>query len=257
MPRAVLPLSLLLLLLAAAPRAAQADARREAQAHLARATELHGAGAFAEALTELTIAYSLDPQPDLLYAIAQTHVQLGNCPQAILFYRRFLSTRPERVAASAALEAIEVCETAPPPPEPPPEPEPVVEPPPPPPEPVVEPPPPPPPPPPAPGARPWHRDPLGLALVGGGVVLGAAAGVTYALARGDLDRAEDAPTYAEYVDLVDRGRTRRLVAGVLGGAGVTVAVIGVVRLARRGARSPDVAVVPTAGGGLVSWAGRF
>ena len=255
MTRATLALPLLLLA-AATPAARADDARTEAQRHVTRATELHGQGKFAEALGELSMAYSLDPQPNFLYAIAQTHVQLGDCEHAILFYRRFLSTRPERLAADAAREAIDVCEHAPPPPPPPPE---------------ATPPPPPDPgpvrepttttPPPATvrvvRERAWYGDKLGVALVGGGVLLGAGGAVVYAMARSDLDHAESAPTYAGYLDGLDRARGKRLAAGVLAGAGATLVVVGVVRLARHGERAPDVAIVPTSGGGLVSWAGRF
>ena len=98
------PLLVVVALLAglALPRAARADAKQEADARMAKATELYSAGKFAEALNELTVAYTLDPRPELLYAIGQMHVQLGNCPQAILFYERFLSTKPEAVPAAAA-----------------------------------------------------------------------------------------------------------------------------------------------------------
>ena len=254
---------------AVAPRAAHADAKTEARAHLAKATELHAAGRFREVLAELTIAYALDPQPDVLYAIAQTHVALGDCTQAIIFYRRFLSTRPDRLAADAALEAIDVCEHAPPAPM------------------TSEPVPGPPdgagagtgPTPPAgddrarppadapasgppivtsatPAPRRWYHDRVGVGLVGGGVLLGAGAGITYALARGALDDAEDAPTYAGYLDLVDRGQQRRVIASVLAGGAVAATAVGAYHLWRH-TRAPEVTVVPARGGGMVSWAGRF
>jgi hypothetical protein len=232
----------------------------------------------------------------VLYAIAQIHVALGDCTQAITFYRRFLSTHPARMAADAAREAIDVCEHAPPaavstdpgasagsgsdtgtgpasgagvdpgtasaPAS----------------EPGSD---------AASGAEPgsgatsagsatvdpgagelgvtmpaprrsraWYRDPVGVSLVGGGVVLGVAASVTYVLARNDLDEAETAPTYAGYLELADRGNDRRLMGGVLAGAGVAATAAGVYRLWRH-SRAPDVALVPTRDGGVVSWAGSF
>src|SRR5512139_497335 len=118
----------LLLLLALIPTTAHADAKSEAKAHIEKATNLHGEGKFKEALEELTLAYALDPKPELLYAIGQVHVQLGNCTQAISFYERFLQSKPAAGPASAAKEAIQTCKNAPPPevkPEPEPKPEPV------------------------------------------------------------------------------------------------------------------------------------
>src|SRR5262245_17500359 len=146
-------------LLACLPAAALADdARGQSRRHLARATELHQAGRYTEALDELTIAYTLDPQPELLYAIGQVHVKLGRCDQAITFYERFLSTRPAARPAALAHQAIEVCRTHPP------------------------------------RARrgPWYTDVIGDALVGAGVVAGGAGGLVYRSARQDLDAAETA-----------------------------------------------------------------
>ncbi|MEJ7601455.1 MAG: hypothetical protein WKG01_26360 [Kofleriaceae bacterium] len=93
----------------------RADAKADARARIEAASAHHQAGRFKEALDELTIAYTLHPQPDLLYAIAQVHVKLGNCTQAITFYERFLSTHPPDEPADAAREAIEICQTQPPP----------------------------------------------------------------------------------------------------------------------------------------------
>ena len=56
--------------------------------HVDAATVLHAHRHWQEALNELTLAYSLDPQPDLLYAMAQLQVKLGQCPIAITFYGR-------------------------------------------------------------------------------------------------------------------------------------------------------------------------
>src|SRR5262245_2256399 len=116
--RRLLPLVLVIAL----PATALADAKTEAKEHIAKATELHGEGRFADALLELNTAYTLDPQPDLLYAIGQLNVKLGDCKQAVLFYKRYLKTKPEKRAAAATKEAIKTCKSHPPPaaPEPPP-----------------------------------------------------------------------------------------------------------------------------------------
>lgn len=241
------PLTVLLALLiaAAAPGAAHADAKTEAQARMDKATALFKARKFADALNELTVAYTLDPRPEMLYAIGQMHVQLGNCPQAILFYERFLSTKPEAVPAAAATEAIEACRTSPdaiakdaaaPPPE------------------AQS------PPPPRRDAPPrWYADKLGGALAAGGLVLGAAGVVVYLSARGDLDDAEAASDLQAHDDLVDRAHGKRTLAAVLGAVsvGVTGAAITRYVLVRRAGTRATVGVAPARGGGLVTWAGRF
>jgi tetratricopeptide (TPR) repeat protein len=240
---------LVLLALAAAPSMAHADAKAkvEARARMDKATELYGQGKYAEALNELTIAYTLDPRPETLYAIGQMHVQLGNCPQAILFYERFLTTNPDSVPAAAAQEAIDTCKHKPDAvlkPDPAPQPAPVPQ-----------------PPPPAPPA--WYTDKLGIVLAGGGVVLGVAGLVTYAAARSDLDKAEDATNYQSHADLVDSAHSKRTIAAVLGAVGVGLVGAGVTRfvLVRRASASASVSttvgIAPAPSGGLVTWSGRF
>lgn len=246
-------LLLVLLAMAAAPRAAHADAPKvEAQTRMEHATELYREGKYAEALNELTIAYTLDPRPDILYAIGQMHVQLGNCPQAILFYERFLSTKPDAVPAAAAAEAIETCKNkpdavekpaVPTPPEQPPTPEK----------------PPPPPPPPEAEHPAWYTDKLGAVLLGGGVVLGAAGIVTYTLALSDIEDAERASDYQAQADLVDSAHSKRTIAAVLGvaGLGLTGAAVTRYLMVRRAGTQSTVGLAPAQGGGLVTWSGRF
>src|SRR2546427_8374296 len=86
--------------LAASP--AFADAKVEAKQHVHHATTLYDDGQFADALEELITAYALDPQPEILYAIAQANLRLDRCAQAITFYERFLETKPKPGPAAAA-----------------------------------------------------------------------------------------------------------------------------------------------------------
>lgn len=111
--------SLLILVLAIVVGAvpAAADPKAEATQHFERASVAHEEGRFRDALRELTLAYALDPRPELLYAIAQVHVKLGECPQAISFYQRFIASKPKPEHAARARQAITVCKTNPPPPE--------------------------------------------------------------------------------------------------------------------------------------------
>jgi tetratricopeptide (TPR) repeat protein len=244
--------------LAASRGVARADPKGAAQARMDHATELYREGKFAEALNELTVAYSLDPRPEMLYAIGQMHVQLGNCPQAILFYERFLSTKPDRVPAAAAAEAIETCkkkpntvakvEPAPPPTAPPPTAPPPTE--------------SPAPPLPAPAAEHpdrWYTDRLGGALLGGGVGLAAAGLGTYLWARSDLDDADAATDYQKHAGHVDDAHTKRVVAVVCGvaGLGLTGAAARRYMLRRRADAQATVGIAPSRGGALITWSGRF
>jgi tetratricopeptide (TPR) repeat protein len=239
---------LVLLALAAAPGLARADAKTEAQSRFQHAIELHEAGKFAEALNELTVAYTLDPRPEVLYAIGQMHVRLGDCPQAILFYQRFLSTSPDAVPAAAAAEAIETCKTKPdaaakaaaaapaPPPAP-----------------AAH----------APSAQEqparWYTDKLGAGLLGSGVLVGAAGIATYVSARADLADADAALDHQHHADLVDSAHNKRTYAVVLGAVGAGLATAAVVRyaLVRRATARTTVGAAPAPGGGLVTWSGRF
>jgi len=240
--------------IALAPRAHADDAKP----HIERATELHKEGKYAEALDELRLAYRLDPQPNLLYAIAQLHVKLGKCPEAISYYEQFLATQPDTGPASAARQAIEVCKSTPPPPVVTPEPTPT----PPPPDPTPpapEPTPTPPTGPAAQGVTPLYKDPIGAALVGAGVVAGVVSVVFYRGARGDLDDAEAAATYQESQDLVDSGHGKRTIAAIAGGGALVLIGAGVIHMVvrDRGTAERSLAISPATGGALVTWGGRF
>jgi tetratricopeptide (TPR) repeat protein len=284
MTRHLLPL----VLIVALPASALADAKTEAKEHIAKATALHSDGRFAEALDELNTAYTLDPQPDLLYAIGQLNVKLGNCDQAVLFYKRYLKTKPEKRAAAATKEAIKTCKNHPPPaaPEPPTtvttdthdtEPAPPdthdTEPAPPPDTHDAEPPPPviddTPPLPPSGGItgpidngperhRGWYTDVVADVLLGGGLVAGGVGAYFYTSARSDLDAADDASDYDEHKDLVDKAHNKRLIAVGLAGAGVALVGAGIIRLmVHDRTEHRRVGVAPTHGGGVLVLEGSF
>lgn len=258
--------------------AATADAkpfRESAKSHIDKATKAHKAGKFDVALTELKAAYEIDPQPKLVFAMAQVEAKLGNCDDAIEHYNQFLASTKDKSKQAVVKQAIAACVPAPavvegpppvqdatpsPPPEPPPSPPP----------PVVEPPPPPPPKPtpvvvaPPPAAtittkRPFYRDVLGDVLVVGGVAAGVVSFVEYRGATSDLDDAEAAPTLAEYNDLVSSAHDKRNLSLAFAGGSAVLLVAGVVRYAMHGGGETRtaVAVVPTTSGGLVTWSGGF
>jgi tetratricopeptide (TPR) repeat protein len=237
------------------------DAKAAAKQHVASARVLHAQQRFTEAVAALEAAYTLDPKPSLLFALGQLHVQLGRCERAVVFYRRFLATRPKREDAAVAREAMTACKTvspirvttspraiAPPLPEP---------------LPAV---------PRAPETPPQalalpvrttrdsHRTArgVGLGLVVAGV--GAAAGslMLYRAAIDDRDRADAAATYEDYERLIDRAGTRytgSVVAGAIGVAAITAGVI--VFAIRRRDTVHTVRVTPGGGGASVRWSARF
>jgi tetratricopeptide (TPR) repeat protein len=231
--------------LAVAPTVALAKTpQQEAKALVAKAMKAHEKGDFATALTNLQAAYEKDPQPELLYAIAQVHVKLMQCKEAISFYEQFLATNPSEAAAKDTREAIDVCKAQlPPEPPPPPPPEP------------AQPPPPPPPPP----SLPWYRDAIGAGLVGSGLIAAGAGVFVYISARKDLDDAEDATDHAVYTDLVDGARSKRVLSVVLIGGGAALIGYGVTRIVMRKPteNEPAIAITPTSGGGIVTWGGAF
>jgi tetratricopeptide (TPR) repeat protein len=241
---------LLIVAVLAIPLGASADPKSDARAHVAKATELHKQNKFAEALGELTTAYALDPQPQLLYAMGQLHVQLGECDQAIAFYERFLASHPDEDVAGATREAIDTCKKNPPPA---PTPE------------HVEPPPPQPQPQPQPqpppiathDERPWYGDWIADGLVAGGVVSGVVAIAMYRNATSARDDADHAATYDAYAKLVDTAKTDRTYAIVFGVAGAALIAGGATHFFLTRSTAADMAIVPTHGGAAVGIAGRF
>jgi len=248
-----------------------ADPKADAQAHIDNASLLYKDGKFVEALSELNTAYTLDPQPELLYAIGQIHVKLGNCKDAITFYERFLATHPDPDAASATKQAITACKNGT----------------------VGE----------GSGsgsgsgsdagsgsgsgsntgsaagsnagsdvgsgssvgsaagagsAEPvtWYSDKLADGLVIGGVVSALIGVVLYSQASSKLDDADQATTYQGQQNLVDDAHSTRNLSIVFDVAAAGLIGYGVYHyLHFREAAS--VSITPAPGGGAVTWTGHF
>jgi tetratricopeptide (TPR) repeat protein len=245
-------------ILMAPPQLASANPKAEAKQHVDRAAKLHEQGKFSEALDELKTAFSLHPKSELLYAMGQLHVLLGQCPQAITYYRRYLATKPAADTANAAHEAIEVCRTNPPPApaptggnQPAGDAPPVIDRPPPAassaplsPEPEVA------------SERAWYGDYIADALVVGGAAAGVVGIFQYRSAVQDRDRADTATNFQSYVDLVDRAHSQRTTGIVFGAAGAALVVAGGLHymLTDRPARHA-VSIGPSRGGGMVTFTG--
>lgn len=74
--------------------ATRASAQRTAQLHHDAGRENYLAGRYELAITEFEAAYSLVPEPILLFNLAQAHRKNGSRDQAILFYQRYLAAAP-------------------------------------------------------------------------------------------------------------------------------------------------------------------
>jgi Tetratricopeptide repeat len=72
--------------------AADDDTKARAKSHYDRGVIEYNLGRFEAAIAELSKAYELDPEPILLFNIAQAHRKLGNSDQAIFFYQRYLAS---------------------------------------------------------------------------------------------------------------------------------------------------------------------
>jgi hypothetical protein len=268
------------------PKARAQSKGASVKTHMDRAAKAHKAKKFDVALTELEAAYAIDPQPKLLFAIAQVQAKLDRCDGAIENYEKYLASIKDKQKQSIVKQAIEACRTkiaaATPPPEPTPPPstdnvfrdqKPAEEPPPP---PAVEPAPEPTPivddaPPPAispilgraetpaiSGPRPWYKDVVGDVLVVGGVASGALSVFMYFQAKSELDDAENASTLPGYEQLVNQAHDHRTYAVIFAGAGVVLLGGGLLRYALHDSgESRGVALAPTSGGAVVTWSGGF
>ena len=237
-------LYLLIAALALAPANAFADKKAEAKDHFERAGVAHKEGRYDDALTQLNIAYSLDPNPAFLYSIGQVKVMQGECGEAIVFYERFIASQPSAEAKAKAQEAIETCkrlepakkEKAPP-------------------EKIyvtkterV-----------STRTRPWYTDGVGDTFLILGIAAGGTSGFFYYLAINDRDTAETSENYEAYDALIARAQQRQMYSWALaGGAGVFVTCAVISYLVRdRTVETRSVALVPTNDGAMVTWAGRF
>jgi tetratricopeptide (TPR) repeat protein len=218
------PLAWLAILLWVAPRVAGAD---EGQDKYQQGLAAYAARDYPRAIEALRVAYQLDPRPETLFAWAQAERLNGNCPGAIVLYRKFLATEPAPVQAEAVRVPLQRCEKA-----------------------VASPgldegevtpasapsdsataaaTPPAPGPAPAPAGqdtggdahpRRFYQDPLGDVLVGAGAVA-VALGAVYLMMASDADSAaQQAASYDEFGAHHDDATSRRTIGVIALGAGV-------------------------------------
>jgi tetratricopeptide (TPR) repeat protein len=110
--------TILIAMLVTAPLAAEAKPKAKAQSkahsvktHMDRAGKAHKAKKFDVALTELEAAYAIEPQPKLLFAIAQVQAKLDRCQGAIENYEKFLASTKDKQKQAIVKQAIASCRT--------------------------------------------------------------------------------------------------------------------------------------------------
>lgn len=214
-------------------------------------------GEYDKAITEFKEAYRIEPRPQFLWAIAQSHRLKGDYAAAIRGYEAFLRAGPTQSGAALALEQITLCQTklanAPAPESPPPPAQPSV---------IVKSPeaataprtPPP--------AQRWRGDLAGHALLWTGVAALVAGGALLVIGDVSIAGVASQETYGGYLDARGNARTLQYAGiGLLAGGGALAASglirFGVVADHERKGRVPSVSGSVTPTGAALWVAGAF
>jgi len=214
----------------------------DAQAHVERGLSLYEAKDYAQAAAELETAYELKKDRDVLYALAQANRLAGDCPTALVRYRKFLDSNPPSKQADLARKNMARCDEVKPVPVPPAAaPAQVVS--------------------PAPSSTPspdshasvrapestesprgprvaWYRDVPGDLLLGCGVVAGAVGGYFFVAAGSELQSARGASRYDDAETHADRAHRDQKIAAVGAAVGGTLVVAAIVRFILRDDNAP-------------------
>src|SRR5262245_50804586 len=89
----------------ASAKVAWGDARDEARAHYKRGIAAYALSHFAEAAEEYEQAFTLEPDPALLYNAAQAHRLAGNKTRALTLYQNYLRIFGDKVPNKAEVTA--------------------------------------------------------------------------------------------------------------------------------------------------------
>ena len=88
--------------------AAHADARTEARTHFKKGMESIAAGKYEDGITELKVAYTLLPHPNVLYNIARAYAEAGELDEAVSYFRRYIEGNPpDKEEAAQILKNLE------------------------------------------------------------------------------------------------------------------------------------------------------
>lgn len=166
---------------------------------------------YASAVSDFERAYSIYPEPDVIYNIARVYEKMGNFKRAVSYYDQFvnlpdieLTARQDALARGKALrEVLELRQPKPPVVEPKPTPKPLV---------VV----------PKPAPEVSRTPEIVLGAVGSGALI--AGGVFALLTDSANTRFEDAQTLEQKRDAAEQGRTYAVVSDVLWISGAALLV---------------------------------
>lgn len=231
--------------------ATAAPKRPDAKAAFDKGVAAYTKGDYAAAATQLGKSYGLEPDVETLFAWAQSERKLEHCEKATTLYAKLLDAELPAANKAVVRQKFDECQKILAAQAPPIEPDVVAS--------VAAPEPAPPPPPPREAGRAWWANPVGGALVLGGLV-SAGAGTVF-LVQGhaaNQDKA-NAVTYGEFQRLEDRAESRGTLGTALVIAGGALVAGGVVWYAthppaKRGAQIAGWAAPD--GGGVVAF-GRF
>jgi tetratricopeptide (TPR) repeat protein len=207
--------------------------------------DLYKAANYADAAKVLQQAYDLDHKPETLFALAQAQRLAGDCTSAAANYHKVIAEMQDVNVAKLVQQNLSLCEKD--------EPKPV-------PEPKAE---------PAPPPEPkvitktvvrdtGKTDMVAAAMFGVGMLGLGAAGGLYVASSSNRDAADNARTLDEHNSLASKADGEQ--TGMFIAAGLGVAAVGyAVFRWTRGPDAPkaDVAIVPTSGGGAVSFSGSW
>ena len=93
--------------LAGSARAHAGEPEVEARAQSSRGLSLYELGEYSQAIAAFKASYALAPAPVLLYDLAQAYRRLGDCGQALAFYRLYLQKNPEAPKRARVAERID------------------------------------------------------------------------------------------------------------------------------------------------------
>jgi tetratricopeptide (TPR) repeat protein len=168
------------------------------------------AGDYESARRELLKAYAVEPRTELLFALGQVELNLGNYEAAIRYYERFIAQKPSDEQVALAQQAIGAARMrmAAPTEASPPEPAPAV---------VRD--------QPRIGPRQWYVEDSGLIALGGASIL-VGGGLLYYSHRLGTDRSG---TLSDYDDRVSLSRSTKWTGAALAAAGAVTVAVTVVR----------------------------
>ncbi len=177
--------AVLALVLAAVP----AHADDKPPPNMAKVRDLLANGDYEGGKRELLKLYATSPHPQILFALGQVELNLGNYQAAIDYYEKFIATQPNEKEIALAQQAIGAARMrlSEPKPDPVPEPDPIAEP-----TPLPQ-------PEPAPEGNRWTLTHTGLVAFGGAAVLLGTGLLLYSRSLGN-DRSGSLSTYDGRVD---------------------------------------------------------